>query len=205
MNAPVRGVRRQPLPARKRERTEPTVLRPDKEIEKVDVQEQAQAYVDVMAETSPNKLGYWVECSLEAYKGLRVLFRTSNRTRARMSRPQYQEPYELRAKRRRIARLRTDQITEFTEDRDREIENLSDEIISEANAYEQKVQLEQCEWLSQFVLDFEPWPFQQRMPDPDEPSTYHILYTDFEDLYGWIINVGYVRALEASVKNSLRD
>jgi hypothetical protein len=61
--------------------------------------------------------------------------------------------------------------------------------------------------MANFVLDVQPWPLEgdKPVPNPDDPDSYLVLYTDLEDLYGWMLNEGYAKALEASVKNYSRD
>lgn len=149
----------------------------------------------------PRRIGYWVECNLGAYKGMRFLYRTNNKTRVRRDKPLHDEPIELGAKRRRLGVMNQQMAVEYTPELDAERNALFSEILDDAAAYNDEHNRRMCHWLSSFVIDADPWPFSVAKPDPADPDSYYALYEEFEDLFHWLYSTGYDNALVESIKN----
>jgi hypothetical protein len=177
--------------------------------EPVDQDHLLTSFVGITKTTSSKYFGYWVECPLPAYEGMKVLFRTSNQTKVRHERPAWRPParYEkLRVERDKMEVLRLAMINgeqEMDDTIDERFGNLNVEILGIIRGYTNEFHEAQSRWLSLFVLDFEPWPFEDiQKPNPENPDSYMVLYSEFEDLYIWIINKGRDEAIKASAKNS---
>lgn len=174
----------------------------------VNPQEQAALYVGLSAGEA-SRMGVWVPCSLPQYKGLSILYRLNNQTRVRRDRPDYIEPRELVTARMEQGRaLKAQQaladdapmeerlaLTVATNEALRKVIQLNQAYLDEHNA-------RVCQWLSKFVLSFDPWPFADiPQPHPEDPDSYLPLYTDLEDLYNWLPDKGYSLALVEATKN----
>lgn len=169
-----------------------------------DTQEAQQtiAYVGFSGTSKSSLMGYWVPCPLPVYNGMRVLFRTNNAVGLRHTRPSHYMPYDLRRLVREEEKLGSSLRESFTEEGDQALEKIRLDILAARAAYEDRYAREQCEWLSSYIIDIEPWAFTDiEKPDPSEPKSYHVLYTHLSDLYLWALADGYDAALEMSVKN----
>lgn len=169
----------------------------------INLEAQAASYVSIRGTSDPTRIGYWVDVPLPAYEGMRVLYRTNNQTRRQRDRPTYQEPLELVAMRYKLNELDKKLRLEPSLEVDQERTDLLTAIVDAAEAYADGHHHRQCEWLASFVLGFDGWPFESiPQPNPDDPSSYAVLYEQLEDLYFWITEKGYREALIASTGNS---
>jgi hypothetical protein len=167
------------------------------------------SFVGVTHTRSSKYFGYWVECPYPAYKGMKVLFRTSNRTRVKEERPVYKLPTEhpvLSAKLtevdKKLLRMIKGEI-EFEQELDLERARIYERMVEIVKTYNHDYHTRQTRWLANYVLDFDPWPFEDLpKPDPEQPETYMVLHTDLEELYVWVLNDGYDEAMKVSAKNS---
>lgn len=174
------------------------------EVDSTDLKDEAVRYVGLTQADSPSRMGIWVPCTLGQYKGLSVLYRTNNRTKVRLSAPENRYPAEVREAD-RAAKAANDayQADQSNEALAEAAIEATREAIRVTNAYNDAFNKRQCEWLSNFVIGFEPWPFKDiAEPDPDVPESYHVLFEELEDLYRWLYGPGYEAALEAAAKNS---
>ena len=181
------------------------------------LEEEAMRYTDLTVGRA-SLMGYWVECTLGAYKGLYVKFRTNNRTSMLRMRPTYDTPPKVRANEREMMVLRSlqqdeppegasvEEITAFFEKQD-EINTRLNELAAESNELTRPLlddlYKRQAHWLSRYATDFDPWPFTDvEKPDPSNPDSYLVLHEELEDLWMWCMSEGYDKALALSAKNS---
>lgn len=164
--------------------------------------EAVATYLGISDVAQASRIGYWVDCPLPAYRGLRVLYRTNNPTRRRRERPVYREPYELQQQRQALAALNARLEESFDAEAQRERDTLTTAVIAANQAYIDEFRATECRWLSQFAIGFDGWTFRDiPQPDPDEPDSYIPLWQELEDLYFWLLDRGYSLALAEATKN----